>query len=82
MCCMGRKICWQKVLLIYKVKCKECQASYIGETSRLLKDRFAQHCRANTSSAVFDHQHTTGQPDSEPRWFMMKPSGCWLKYCT
>ncbi len=70
----------KKCDLIYKVECQEpeCQASYIGETSQPLKDRFAQHRRASTNSAVFDHQQTTGHTfklddvqilDKEPRWF-------------
>ncbi len=70
----------KKCDLIYRVDCQDqqCQASYIGETSQPLKDRFAQHRRASTNSAVFDHQETTGHSfnlegvrilDRETRWF-------------
>ena len=66
--------------MIYRVNCKDqdCQANYIGETSQPLKDRFAQHRRASTNSAVFDHQEATGHTFNiedvqilyrEPRWF-------------
>ncbi len=70
----------KKCDLVYKVECKDqdCLATYIGETSQPLKDRFAQHRRASTNSAVFDHQQSTGHTfdiedvkilDREPRWF-------------
>ncbi len=51
---------------------QQCQASYTGQTSQPLKNKFAQHRRASTNSVVFNHQETIGHTfnlDHETRWF-------------
>ncbi len=70
----------KKCDLVYRVECKDqdCHSTYIDETSQPLKERLAQHRRASTNSAVFDHQQVMGHTfnledveilDREPRWF-------------
>ena len=66
---------------VYKIKCEECEAMYIGETERSLKARFSEHRRpSSTTSEVAKHVHTD-QPEhtveldnteiltTESRWF-------------
>ena len=66
---------------VYKIKCEECEATYIGETERSLKARFGEHRRpSSTTAEVAKHIHTD-QPEhtveldnteiltTEPRWF-------------
>ena len=46
--------------VIYKIDCKECEACYIGETSRETKTRMKEHQRAVQSreinSQIFQHK--------------------------
>ena len=37
---------WSKSNVVYKVKCKECEASYAGESVRRLETRITEHKRA------------------------------------
>ena len=37
---------------VYKIKCSNCQASYIGETGRNLKTRLTEHKRATRNGDV------------------------------
>ena len=66
---------------VYKIKCEECEATYIGETERSLKARFGEHWRpSSTTLEVAKHIHTD-QPEhtveldnteiltTEPIWF-------------
>ena len=51
--------------MVYKVKCKECEASYAGETTRKLETRMTEHRRAvqrggTNMSALADHAWTVG----------------------
>ncbi len=44
---------------VYQINCESCEASYIGETERSLKARFAEHRRpSTTTSEVSRHIHT------------------------
>ena len=44
---------------VYEIKCENCEASYVGETERSLKSRFAEHRRpSSTTSEVSKHLHT------------------------
>ena len=67
--------------LVYKIKCEECEAMYVGDTERSLQSRLNEHRRpSSTSSEVAKHIHTD-QPEhtveldnteiltTEPRWF-------------
>ena len=40
---------------VYKIKCCDCQASYIGETSRNLSTRLTKHKRATRNGDVNNH---------------------------
>ena len=44
-----------KTLIVYKIKCRDCQASYIGETGRNLSTRLTEHKRARKSGDVDNH---------------------------
>ena len=41
--------------LVYKFDCHGCNSSYIGETSRHLRTRVADHCRGVGCKTLFDH---------------------------
>ena len=66
---------------VYKIKCEECESTYVGETERSLKARFSEHRRPSSiTSEVAKHIHMD-QPEhtaeldnteiltTEPRWF-------------
>ena len=40
---------------VYKIKCSDCQASYIGETGRNLNTRLTEHKRASRNGDVNNH---------------------------
>jgi len=45
--------------VVYKIYCKDCDASYVGQTERTLKTRILEHCnRRNTSdySVITEHR--------------------------
>jgi len=51
----------QKKNVVYKICCKDCDASYVGQTGRLLKTRVSEHLnhiRRNTTtpSVITDHR--------------------------
>lgn len=41
-------------LVVYKLKCDSCEASYIGKTERILSHRIKEH-QTSTTSACFQH---------------------------
>lgn len=41
-------------LVVYKIKCRSCEASYIGKTERILYHRLQEH-KTKSSSACFQH---------------------------
>ena len=56
--------------MVYKISCNNCDASYVGQTSRKLKTRIAEHrnhIRYNTSgrSVITEHRR---QLDHEFQW--------------
>ena len=56
---------WSKSSVVKKVKCKDCKASYTGETGRSLETRITEHNRAlqkgqTNVSALADHAWRVG----------------------
>ena len=47
-----------KALVVYLIKCKDCSASYIGKTQRVLARRLYEHSRGAESAC---HQHCTSE---------------------
>ena len=45
----------EKSLVVYKIKCKQCKAEYIGITERILGIRVKEH-KKNTLSSVKKHE--------------------------
>jgi hypothetical protein len=43
-------------LVVYRIKCANCDASYIGKTERILIHRLNEHRKSN-NSACFQHEH-------------------------
>ena len=78
---MFAKPCENVVGPVYKIKCEECNAVYVGETERSLKARFGEHRRpSSTTLEVSKHIHVDHPQHSvelentevlttEPRWF-------------
>ena len=61
---------------VYKIKCSDCQASYIGETGRNLNTRLTEHKRAtrngNVNNHISEHHQLTNHKidwDSAECWF-------------
>jgi hypothetical protein len=48
-----------KSLVVYHLKCQNCEADYIGKSQRILCHRIKEH-RMNKSSACKQHEMTTG----------------------
>ena len=49
--------------IVYKVKCKFCEFTYIGESERSWKSRWAEHkpgTRRMNESSIKDHVEATG----------------------
>ena len=44
-----------KSLVVYRIKCKNCEVSYIGETKRRLHDRVQEHKKGMNSSCEKHH---------------------------
>jgi len=44
-----------KANLVYQFKCHKCEALYIGETSRHLRTRIAEHTQSSRNSSVLSH---------------------------
>ena len=66
---------------VYKIKCEECEATYVGETERFLKSRFNEHRRPSSITSEVAKHIQTDRPEhaveldnteiltTEPRWF-------------
>ena len=46
-------------MVIYSIKCAQCNAEYIGKTDRILSIRISEHKKVE-NSACFQHSQTTG----------------------
>ena len=44
-----------KANLVYQFKCHKCEALYIGETSRHLRTRIAEHTQSSRNSSILSH---------------------------
>ena len=49
----------KQALVVYHIKCKDCDADYIGKTERILYYRLKEH-KSQKTSAICQHQLTTG----------------------
>lgn len=45
----------ERSMVVYRLKCKACEADYIGKTERLLHYRINEHVRVGSSSACRQH---------------------------
>ena len=52
--CGSRNMCLVKDV-VYEIVCKHCQAKYIGETHRTLRQRLSEHVSAYSRSHVYAH---------------------------
>ena len=52
---------------VYKVYCKECEATYIGETGRKLSTRLQEHKKDKVHSNVGRHMHYNGHHIDEDK---------------
>ena len=54
----------EKAGVVYKIECGDCNAKYVGETGRQVKDRMAEHQRdirnKKAASKVYEHVKETG----------------------
>ena len=50
--------------VVYRIECGDCEAKYVGETGRQVKDRMAEHQRdiliKKSASKVYEHVRETG----------------------
>ena len=73
-----------KSRVVYLFKCRCCNASYVGQTSRLLHTRIADHLgisaltgkeRANPSTTnILSHHHDTGHPTTSDDFTILSHS--------
>ncbi|XP_043479904.1 uncharacterized protein LOC122509736 [Leptopilina heterotoma] len=47
---------WDRTNVVYKFNCKNCPATYIGETKRSLFTRINEHKKVNDNSVVYRHR--------------------------
>ena len=69
---------------VYKIKCCDCQASYIGETGRNLSTRLTEHKRATKNGDVNNHipEHhlkTKHQIDSDSATCITYSTDCYQR---
>ena len=58
---------------VYKIKCEECDAMYIGKMERSLKSRFNEHRRhSSTTSKIAKHIYTWNNPCIRWNWRTLK----------
>ena len=44
--------------VIYRIKCNDCDADYVGEAGRIFRDRFKEHCKPK--SPIYHHHQESG----------------------
>jgi hypothetical protein len=68
--CSGRGLCFKKNV-VYLVKCRICQGTYIGETGGTFWVRISQHLSTRTSN-VFKHSQSAHHKQPELKDFEVK----------
>ena len=53
---------------VYKIKCSNCQASYIGETGRNLNTRLTEHKRTTRNGDASNHIAVLSSTDKPQHW--------------
>ena len=63
--------------LVYKYECKEinCNARYIGETSRRISERIKDHCFRDKRSHIYQHHQEHGHGEPEEKDFEILETG-------
>ena len=57
---------------VYKIKCEECDAVYVGETERSLKVRFSEHRRPSLTPRRFPNTPTWITPNIPWSWIIRR----------
>ena len=68
---------WQKKGILYKVKCRSCEFTYVGESKRSWNSRGKEHkpgTRPECFSAIKQHGETTNH-DIHPKYVELKEIG-------
>ena len=65
LCCLkDRRTNDEKSGVVYRIGCKDCDAKYVGETGRQVRDRMSEHQRdirnKKSASKVYEHVRNTG----------------------
>ena len=70
--CNGKNLC-NKKNIVYKLTCKQCRESYIGETHRTVITRIKEHLRRKESEFYrhFKAKHNTDPTLEQTDWIIL-----------